>query len=66
MAQISISKAVVLLAYAVVALSAYAATTVSAQAPAPSPDAGGAFSLPVSGAAVGASLLLSVFALLRH
>ncbi|KAL9150709.1 hypothetical protein ABFS82_11G006900 [Erythranthe guttata] len=65
MAQISISKAVVLLAYAVVALSAYA-TTVSAQAPAPSPDAGGAFSLPVSGAAVGASLLLSVFALLRH
>ncbi|KAL0334280.1 UNVERIFIED_CONTAM: hypothetical protein Sangu_1584200 [Sesamum angustifolium] len=67
MAQISILKAALMLAYAIVAISAYA-TTVSAQAPspAPSPDTGDAFSLPVSAAVVGMSLLVSGFALLRH
>lgn len=64
MAQIGIAKSF-LLAYAVVALSAVA-FTVSAQAPAPSPDAGDAFSLPVSGAVIGTTLLFSLFALLRH
>ncbi|MCE3050636.1 hypothetical protein HAX54_047719 [Datura stramonium] len=47
-----------------------AAVAVSAQepslAPAPSPDAGSGFSLPVSGALIGTSLLMSLFALLRH
>ncbi|KAG9137772.1 hypothetical protein Leryth_019407 [Lithospermum erythrorhizon] len=65
MAQISIIKK---LAVVVVALAAFA--TASAQevafTPAPSPDAGRAFSLPVSGALVGASLFCSAFALLRH
>ncbi|KAG8367918.1 hypothetical protein BUALT_Bualt16G0122700 [Buddleja alternifolia] len=67
MAQVSIVKAAIMLAFAVAALSA-TFTTVSAQAPAPAPDAvaGNAFSLPVSGAVVGASLLVSAFALLRH
>ncbi|CAI9787551.1 unnamed protein product [Fraxinus pennsylvanica] len=64
MAQISIAKSL-LLAYAVVAISA-AAVTVSAQGPAPSPDAGDALSLPVSGAIIGTSLLFSLFAILRH
>ncbi|CAI9782774.1 unnamed protein product [Fraxinus pennsylvanica] len=64
MAQLSIVMAS-LLAYALVALSV-AATTVSAQAPAPSPDKGDAFSLPVSSAFIATSLLFSVFALWRH
>ncbi|KAI5318496.1 hypothetical protein L3X38_038204 [Prunus dulcis] len=47
------------------------AATVSAQesAPAPAPaqmDAGAGYSLPVNGAAVGASLMVSVFALFKH
>ncbi|KAJ0099311.1 hypothetical protein Patl1_20583 [Pistacia atlantica] len=51
---------------------AVAAAIVSAQsngmAPAPSPsmDTGAPFSLPVSGAIVGSSLVLSLFALFRH
>ncbi|GAA0168176.1 hypothetical protein Leryth_021502 [Lithospermum erythrorhizon] len=66
MAQISsIAKKLVVVA---VAFAAFA--TVSAQegafAPAPSPDAGAAFNLPVSGALVGASLVCSAFAMLRH
>ncbi|PIN19989.1 hypothetical protein CDL12_07314 [Handroanthus impetiginosus] len=65
MAQISIVKAAAMLAFALVALSAYA-TTASALAPAPSPDTGDAFSLPVSGAVIGTSLLVSVIAFLRH
>ncbi|CAN4095845.1 unnamed protein product [Withania somnifera] len=47
-----------------------AAVAVSAQepslAPAPSPDAGAGFSLPVSGALIGSSLIMSLFAVLRH
>ncbi|KAK6790137.1 hypothetical protein RDI58_013937 [Solanum bulbocastanum] len=47
-----------------------AAVVVSAQepslAPAPAPDAGAAFSLPVSGSLIGTSLLMSLFAVLRH
>ncbi|KVH94731.1 hypothetical protein Ccrd_003203 [Cynara cardunculus var. scolymus] len=62
MAQVSsiVKKASIL---AVVALSA--AVTVSAQSisPAPSPDAGAAFSIPVSGVVIGSSMLLSFVAL---
>ncbi|KAJ0100089.1 hypothetical protein Patl1_20579 [Pistacia atlantica] len=67
MEKISSSKAVMM-----VLVLAVAAATVSAQsngmAPAPSPsmDTGAAFSLPVSGAIVGPSLVLSVFPLFRH
>ncbi|KAJ0043479.1 hypothetical protein Pint_17964 [Pistacia integerrima] len=54
----------------VLAAFAMAAATVSAQsgaaAPAPSLDTGAAFSLPVSAAIVGSSLVLSLFALLQH
>ncbi|KAH6819397.1 hypothetical protein C2S51_003000 [Perilla frutescens var. frutescens] len=67
MAQISIVKAAVMVAYAIVALTAFASTaSAQAQAPAPAPDTGAAFSLPVSGAAVAASLLFSAVALLRR
>ena len=53
-----------MLAVVVVAL---AATTVSAQAPAHSPDAAGAaFSVPASGVMIGSSLLLSFVALFRN
>lgn len=64
-AQISIFSS----AFAVVLVLAMFAA-VSAQelssAPAPSPDAGAAFSLPVSGAVVGTSLVLSVLAFLKN
>lgn len=63
MAQVSISSAFFFV------LVALAAATVSAQesAPAPAPmDAGAAYSLPVNGAVVGASLMVSVFALFKH
>ncbi|KAM3268074.1 hypothetical protein P3S67_031624 [Capsicum chacoense] len=47
-----------------------AACAVSAQepslAPTPSPDAGAGFSMPVSGALIGTSLVMSLFALLRN
>ncbi|KAL3369312.1 hypothetical protein AABB24_009910, partial [Solanum stoloniferum] len=63
MASVSIIKAFVLAVF-------LAAVVVSAQepslAPAPAPDAGAAFSLPVSGALIGTSLLMSLFAVLRH
>lgn len=51
---------------AIVALSA--AVTVSAQvsAPAPSPDAGAAFSVPVSSVVIGSSIVLSFVALFRN
>lgn len=47
-------------------LSAIASAQEVASAPAPSPDQGGAFSLPVSGAIVCSSLILSVAALFRN
>uniref|UniRef100_A0A3Q7GJT5 Uncharacterized protein n=1 Tax=Solanum lycopersicum TaxID=4081 RepID=A0A3Q7GJT5_SOLLC len=63
MASVSIIKAFVLAVF-------LAAVVVSAQeptlAPAPAPDAGAAFSLPVSGALIGTSLLVSLFAALRQ
>ncbi|KAM7524546.1 hypothetical protein LguiA_014448 [Lonicera macranthoides] len=67
MAQVSIVVKSFLLAFVLAIFSV--AATVSAQdsmAPAPSPDAGAGFSLPVSGAVVGVSLLASVVGLLRH
>ncbi|KAI3788203.1 hypothetical protein L2E82_00940 [Cichorium intybus] len=64
MAQVSILKKASILAVVAVALSA--AFTVSAQGPAPSPDAGAAFSLPTSGVLVGTSLLFSFIALFRN
>ncbi|GMP86951.1 hypothetical protein CsSME_00039524 [Camellia sinensis var. sinensis] len=61
MAQVSFVLAVFFMA---------AATVVSAQdtamTPAPSPDAGAAFLVPVSGAIVGYSLVISFLAFLRH
>ncbi|KVH94738.1 hypothetical protein Ccrd_003204 [Cynara cardunculus var. scolymus] len=66
MAQLSIVKKASVVA--LVALSA--AATVSAQelamAPAPSPDAGAAFSVPATGFMIGTSLLLSFVAFLRN
>ncbi|MCD9640107.1 hypothetical protein HAX54_025181 [Datura stramonium] len=76
MAQVSIITALVLalLASAVAAtaqeMSPAPAVAASAQvpemSPAPSPDAGAGFTLQVSGAVIGMSLLLSVVSLLRH
>ncbi|KAK4345948.1 hypothetical protein RND71_036124 [Anisodus tanguticus] len=47
-----------------------AAVAASAQevglAPSPSPDAGAGFSVPISGALIGTSLLVSLFASLRN
>ncbi|KAL8215313.1 hypothetical protein R6Q57_004762 [Mikania cordata] len=67
MAQVSIAKKASVLAIATVAISA---TIVSGQefasAPAPSPDAGAALSLPVSGVMIGSSLILSFIALFRN
>ncbi|KAL4558092.1 hypothetical protein LXL04_036288 [Taraxacum kok-saghyz] len=65
MAQISsiVKKASVL---AVVALSAVATVSAQSMAPAPSPDAGAAFSVPISGVVIGSSMLLSLVALLRN
>ncbi|KAI3667424.1 hypothetical protein L6452_42481 [Arctium lappa] len=66
MAQVSVVRKVSMVAVvAVVALSA-AASTVLAQGPAPSPDAGAAFSLPASGVMIGTSLILSFVALFRN
>ncbi|KAJ4706456.1 Proteoglycan 4 C-terminal part like [Melia azedarach] len=69
MARVTRSKTIMML----FVLAAFAmAATVSAQstqmAPAPSPsmDTGAAFSLPVSAAAVGSSLFVSLLALLKH
>ncbi|KAK2983357.1 hypothetical protein RJ640_010734 [Escallonia rubra] len=62
------SSTIKALFFAFVVAAFSAAATVSAQemAPAPAPDAGSALSLPVSGALVGASLLLSLLAFSRH
>ncbi|KAK4343777.1 hypothetical protein RND71_036871 [Anisodus tanguticus] len=65
MAQSSITmKALVL----VVLLSTVVASSAQeiGMSPAPSPDAGAGFSLSSSGALIGTSLLLSLFALLRQ
>uniref|UniRef100_M1A9D7 Uncharacterized protein n=1 Tax=Solanum tuberosum TaxID=4113 RepID=M1A9D7_SOLTU len=53
--------------FAIVAiLSAVASAQEPTLAPAPSPDQGGAFSLPISGAIICSSLIFSVAALLRN
>ncbi|KAI3679668.1 hypothetical protein L2E82_51066 [Cichorium intybus] len=64
MAQVSIVKKTSILAVIAVALSA--ASTVSAQGPAPSPDAGAAFSLPTSGVLDKAQLLDIVTKSAKH
>ncbi|KAJ9543778.1 hypothetical protein OSB04_023485 [Centaurea solstitialis] len=58
MAQFSIVKKASIIAVVVVALTA--ATTVSAQGPAPSPDAGAAFSVPASGVMIATSLYQTI------
>lgn len=63
MAQLSIIKAFVI-AFVLIAVTASAQEV--GLAPAPSPDAGAGFSLPVSGALIGTSLLVSLFASLRN
>ncbi|KAK4377931.1 hypothetical protein RND71_004227 [Anisodus tanguticus] len=64
MAQVSsIIKAFVL---AVVLAAVAASAQEVGLAPAPSPDAGAGFSVPVSGALIGTSLLVSLFASLRN
>ncbi|KAJ9543767.1 hypothetical protein OSB04_023474 [Centaurea solstitialis] len=64
MAQFSIVKKASMIAVVAVALTA--ASTVSAQGPAPSPDAGAAFSVPASGVMIATSLLVSFVALLKN
>nr|DAD29812.1 TPA_asm: hypothetical protein HUJ06_031280 [Nelumbo nucifera] len=71
MAQVSLSKTTVLVF--IVAILSAAAATVSAQgdsemapSPAPSIVSGSPFALPVSGAILCSSLLLSLLALLKH
>ncbi|KDP37350.1 hypothetical protein JCGZ_06804 [Jatropha curcas] len=64
MAQFNSCKTVIIACIAAIFL---ANTNVSAQlAPAPSPDTGAGFSLPMSSAIVASSLVLSFIALLRH
>lgn len=63
MAQVNMIKASLL---AVVMLAVTASAQEFGMAPAPSPDAGAAFSLPVSTAFIASSLFVSLFALLRH
>lgn len=59
MAQVNIFKAFVLaVIFAAIAVSAQ----VPEMSPAPSPNAGAGFSLPVSGAVIGMSLLISLVA----
>ncbi|KAM1184879.1 hypothetical protein PS2_013937 [Malus domestica] len=65
MAQVSIARAfffVQILVLAVLAATVFSQET----APAPTPMDGAAYSLPVNGAVVGASLMVSFFALLKH
>ncbi|KAK8984695.1 hypothetical protein V6N11_020011 [Hibiscus sabdariffa] len=63
MAQVSMMKAVLV---ALVMASLSAASAQISEAPAPSPDAGSGFSVGVSSAAVVFSLIVSVFAFLKH
>lgn len=51
---------------AIVAAVFFTASSAQELAPAPSPATGAAFSLPVATAVVGASILVSLSALLRH
>ncbi|OMO70212.1 hypothetical protein COLO4_28695 [Corchorus olitorius] len=67
MAQSSISKAMIAIVVAfVLSMAATASAQAGAPAPAPSMDTGAAFSLPVSGIAVAFSLIISLFAFLKH
>ncbi|OAY43171.1 hypothetical protein MANES_08G048100v8 [Manihot esculenta] len=66
MAQFTSFTAVVVACFASVFLAAANVSAQTALAPAPSMDTGAGFSLPMSGAVVASSLLLSLFALLRH
>jgi hypothetical protein len=67
MAQFSIPKALVLmLVIATFAAAVSAQDSEMAPAPAPGMDAGAGFSLPVSGAIVGFSLVVSLFGFLKH
>ncbi|KAM7500200.1 hypothetical protein LguiA_024614 [Lonicera macranthoides] len=65
MAQVSIIAKALLLVLVVAIFSTVSAQD-SGMAPAPSPDAGAAFSLPTSGAVVGTSIVFSLIALLRN
>ncbi|KAK2999046.1 hypothetical protein RJ639_023040 [Escallonia herrerae] len=66
MARVSSAINALLLAFVVAAFSAVATVSAQEMAPAPAPDAGSALSLPVSGALLGASLLLSLLAFSKH
>lgn len=59
------SKAVIM-AFVLAASTVSAQTTEMAPAPAASMDTGNALSLSVSGAVIGSSLIISLFALLKH
>ena len=63
MAQISILKAFLV---ALVMAFLTAATAQVSEAPSPAPDAGSGFSVGVSSAAVGFSLIISLLAFLKH
>ncbi|KAL9373740.1 hypothetical protein Peur_033360 [Populus x canadensis] len=67
MAQFSIPKALVLmLVIATFTAAVSAQDSEMAPAPAPGMDAGAGFSLPVSGAIVGFSLVVSLLGFLKH
>ncbi|KAJ6870553.1 hypothetical protein NC652_036255 [Populus alba x Populus x berolinensis] len=67
MAQFSIPKALVLmLVIATFAAAVSGQDSETAPAPAPGMDAGTGFSLPVSGAIVGFSLVVSLLGFLKH
>lgn len=63
MAAVSFSKVLAVFVAVMVAVSAVSAQEVS---PAPSPDKGGASSLPVTGAVLVSSLVVSLSALIKH
>lgn len=65
MAQVGIMKAF-LIAAVLAIFSAAAAAQGIGSSPAPAPDAGSAITIPVSGALITASLLVSSIAFLRH
>ncbi|KAJ0098445.1 hypothetical protein Patl1_20592 [Pistacia atlantica] len=64
MAQVSISKVLML----VLAMAIFSAAVSAQEAPAPSPSplTGAGFSAPVSGSVVGLSLVISVLAFWKH
>ncbi|KAL5744071.1 hypothetical protein ACOSP7_026924 [Xanthoceras sorbifolium] len=63
MAQVSFSKALI---FALVMAVFSAAVSAQDLAPSPAPAAGAGVNLPVSGAVVGFSLVVSALALLKH